>query len=91
MGKRISTVVSSVSLRFRAISPTATKRGRMSKKIDDTATVRALMQVVGLVPDEAELAGFVAEFASVRAMVDSLYAVPDVRYEEPAVRFDARP
>lgn len=63
----------------------------MSEKIDDNTTVRALLQMAGVTPTETEVAEFVVGFASTRAMVDSLYTMLGVRYEEPAVTFDARP
>jgi hypothetical protein len=69
---------------------TTSRRRTLSEKIDDNTTVRALLQLAGVTPTEAEVAEFVAGFASTRAMVDSLYAMPGVRYEEPAVIFDAR-
>jgi hypothetical protein len=63
----------------------------LSEKIEDGTIVRSLLQMAGVTPSEAEVADFVAGFAMTRAMVDSLYAMPGVRYEEPAVIFDARP
>lgn len=63
----------------------------MTEKIDDETTVRALLQMSGVAPTEEEIAGLVAGFAGTRAMVDALYSMPGVRYEEPAVIFDARP
>lgn len=63
----------------------------MSEAIDNDTVVRALLQVAGVVPTEFEVADLVAGFALARAMVGTLYAMPGVRYEEPAVIFDARP
>jgi hypothetical protein len=63
----------------------------MSEKISDETTVRALLQMAGVSPTEPEVAGMVAGFAGTRALIDSLYTMPGVRYEEPAVIFDARP
>jgi hypothetical protein len=63
----------------------------LSKSIDDDTVVRALLQVAGVTPTESEVVQFVAGFALARAMVGTLYAMPGVRYEEPAVIFDARP
>ncbi len=63
----------------------------MTDKISDETTVRALLQMAGVAPSEDEVAGLVAGFEGTRAMVSALYAMPGVRYEEPAVIFDARP
>ncbi len=63
----------------------------MAEKIADDTTVRALLQMAGVTPTEPEIETLVAGFAGTRAMVDSLYTMPGVRYEEPAVIFDARP
>jgi hypothetical protein len=63
----------------------------MPEKINDDTTVRALLQMAGVSPTELEVQGLVAGFAGTRAMIDSLYSMPGVRYEEPAVIFDARP
>jgi hypothetical protein len=63
----------------------------MTERITDETSVRALLQMAGVTPTEAEIEGLIASFAGTRAMVDALYAMPGVRYEEPAVIFDARP
>jgi hypothetical protein len=63
----------------------------VSEPISDDTTVRALLQMAGVAPTEEEITGLVAGFAGTRAMVASLYSMPGVRYEEPAVIFDARP
>jgi hypothetical protein len=60
-------------------------------QIDDETTVRALLQLAGVSPSEEEVADMVAAYPSTRAIVESLHAMPGVRYEEPAVLFDARP
>jgi hypothetical protein len=63
----------------------------MAEKIDDETTVRALLQMTGMRPTPDEVTGLIAGFAGSRAMIQSLYDMPGVRYEEPAVIFDARP
>jgi hypothetical protein len=67
------------------------QEGTLSETIGDDTVVRALLQIAGVTPTESEVADFVVGFALARAMVGSLYAMPGVRYEEPAVIFDARP
>jgi hypothetical protein len=63
----------------------------MTEKISDETTVRALLQMAGVSPSEDEVAALVAGYDGTRAMVSALYTMPGVRYEEPAVIFDARP
>jgi hypothetical protein len=63
----------------------------MPGQIDDETTVRALLQLAGVTPSEEEVATMVAAYPATRAMVESLHAMLGVRYEEPAVIFDARP
>jgi hypothetical protein len=63
----------------------------MSGQIDDETTVRALLQQAGVTPSEEEVAAMVAAYPTTRAMVESLHTLPGVRYEEPAVIFDAQP
>jgi hypothetical protein len=62
----------------------------MTDKISDETTVRALLQMSGVTPSEEEIASLVVAYAHTRVMVDSFYSMPGVRYEEPAVIFDAR-
>jgi hypothetical protein len=63
----------------------------MPEKISDETTVRALLQMAGVTPSEQEVAALIEGYEGTRAMVSALYAMPGVRYEEPAVIFDARP
>lgn len=57
---------------------------------DDRTTVRALLSMHGLRPDESEVDAVVASLPMVRAVVAALYAVPGVRYEQTAVGVDPR-
>jgi hypothetical protein len=63
----------------------------MSRQLDHETTVQALLQQAGVTPSDDEVAAMVAGYPTTRAMVESLHTMLGVRYEEPAVIFDARP
>jgi hypothetical protein len=56
---------------------------------DTEATVRALLEAAQLKISDAEFELFVKIYPELRAGADAMY-LPEVRYEEPALNFDAR-
>ena len=52
------------------------------------ATVRVLLEAAGLPVSDEELAVYVSLYPTLRAGADRLY-MEEVRYEEPALLFDA--
>ena len=56
---------------------------------DTESTVRALLGAAQLTLSDAELELFVKIYPELRAGADGMY-LPEVRYEEPALNFDAR-
>jgi hypothetical protein len=50
-------------------------------------TVRHLLALSGVTPNEAEIAAMIEQFAPSRASIDALYRVQGVRYESPAIGF----
>lgn len=50
-------------------------------------TVRALLAAAGIPADDAEVAGLVAGYPGLRAMIESLYALPAARHAPSALHF----
>jgi aspartyl-tRNA(Asn)/glutamyl-tRNA(Gln) amidotransferase subunit A len=59
-------------------------------RLERDATVRSLLAAAGIAPPEEEMAGVIAGYGTVRAMVDLLRGVDAAREETPALRFDPR-
>ena len=55
---------------------------------DAAATVRALLDAARLTVSDEEFELFVSIYPRLRAEADAMY-LPEVRYEEPALNFDA--
>ncbi len=57
----------------------------------DTETiVRALFSTAGMTLTDEQIASFVRLYPTLREQADRLWAIPEVRYEQPALLFDAR-
>jgi len=57
----------------------------------DTETiVRALFSTAGMMLTDEQIASFVRLYPTLREQADRLWAIPEVRYEQPALLFDAR-
>jgi len=57
----------------------------------DTETiVRALFSTAGMTLTDEQIASFVRLYPTLRKQADRLWAIPEVRYEQPALLFDAR-
>src|SRR5262249_29524953 len=66
------------------------KQGRHDAMTRDVAaTVRSLLEAAQLTVSDEEFELFVKTYPDLRAGADAMY-LPEVRYEEPALNFDAR-
>lgn len=63
----------------------------MSRELDQSAVVDAMLAAAGLSLGANEREDLIAFYAMFRPVVDALYAVPEARYEVPAFVFQAAP
>jgi hypothetical protein len=63
----------------------------MTSPPDGASTIRAMLQQAGLSPSETEIAALAEQHAALKSGIELLYAIPAVRYESPALIFDAAP
>lgn len=57
---------------------------------DTETTVRGLLAAGGLSLTDEQVEKYVRIYPVFRAAADRLYAIPELRYEQPAVVYDAR-
>ena len=57
---------------------------------DTESILRALFTTAGMTLTDEQIAGFVKVYPTLRKQADRLYAIPELRYEQPALLFDAR-
>lgn len=57
----------------------------------DAAAIDAMLSAAGLDPSAEEREALGALYATFKPGVDALYALPEVRYEAPALVFQAAP
>jgi hypothetical protein len=58
---------------------------------NDAATIDAMLDAAGLHPATEERAALGRLYATFKPGIDALYALPEVRYEAPALVFQAAP
>ncbi|HWI70534.1 MAG TPA: hypothetical protein VNT55_01165 [Baekduia sp.] len=58
---------------------------------DDTAAMDAMLAAAGLQPSDDEKVALGQLYATFKPGIDALYALPAVRYEAPALVFQAAP
>ncbi len=58
---------------------------------DVDTTVRALLAVGGLSLTDEQVEKYVRIYPTFRAAADRLYQIPELRYEQPAVVYQAQP
>ncbi len=57
---------------------------------DTENTVRGLLAAGGLSLTDEQVEKYVRIYPTLRAAADRLYTIPELRYEQPAVIYDAR-